>query len=202
MHSPSGSTRWRVPRLGGRSVGRGRRSRQRAPAARTVRRALDARAPGNRPSRRGVASIPELRERLGDESGVEPSAELTALERFIVAASPTTDAAVRAPVATRLHHPRTDRHRRVRRRLPGHATGTRSRRRAQGDPPGARQLTRVHPTLRGRGTVGRAARASQHRAALRLLARSERRLSRLPPAARPQCSRSPRVGVGRSHSTR
>ncbi len=54
-----------------------------------------------------LRTFQEYRRRLGDETGVEPSAELTALERFIAAASPAADAES-APTSLRgytIHEP-------------------------------------------------------------------------------------------------
>jgi WD40 repeat protein len=89
----------------------------------------------------------------------------------------------------RLRTEGADRHRCVRRGLPGCPTPGRPGGGHQGHPARARQPPGLHPALRSRGAPGCPARTPAHRTAVRLLARSRRRLPGHAPDARRQPSR-------------
>ena len=108
--------------------------------------------------------------------------------------SPGPRARSQGRAAAGLSAPGADRRGGVRRRLSRHPAADRARGRDQGGRARAREPSGLRPSLRARGADRRQARAPAHRAALRLLARAGRRVSRHAVPSRRQRRGPARVG--------
>ncbi len=123
-----------------------------------------------------LGAYERAKDALAQELGVDPSPDLRKPARADPPRRP--GARPRGRAAPGLPAARPDRRGRVRRRLSGRAAADRSRGGDQGRASRAREPPGLRPSVRARGADRRPPRAPSHRPALRLLARTGRRVPR------------------------
>ena len=131
-----------------------------------------------------LRAFQSFRTRLADETGLDPSDDLVALERSMASGKPIANLNARARLLRGYSVHEVLGEGASGRVFAATQPGTNREVAIKAIRPDLSNRRRVHPTIRGRGATRGEARASPHRPALRLLARAGWGLSRVPPPPR------------------